>query len=497
MRWSFLLAALFLLVGAGGGACWCFGGGSIVEESPRLSPDEPAPGGKWTRAHIERVTHESAYGGRNFGTRTSTSIVLVLNDGTQDTTFDLEGADDTTYTLRFAPDGHALALFPAGGTGFRYVGLDVDAPGTASLHCPHWSFGGASVDGDPWAQAPTTHDLLVDILAGGDPPLSPTSHHGSELSVTNNELSAALDYACAHRTDRALVLAMARLARSGAPWPIVPDVACLQEEVKSDPAVQQALIDAALANGSGRDRVSQLKWAAKVLGAQRDLNSHEALAEILANEMALVNKPDHGNLNVLSEVSDELLAVTTARHNASAKTQTMLTAILTADACTGEGRDCRMVWEDAANALAELGPGPLASAEDAVAAALLKRLGDPTCGAGDDGRGDLAWALMRLVQQGGVASPAAENALVRAATDPTPCAGACESACIHMHTHALLGLSRVHGAKARAALTKIAAGACTEDLPEIVDETWARPLYVEASQHPLSCWARAAARVAK
>ncbi|MFN7971571.1 MAG: hypothetical protein U0166_04360 [Acidobacteriota bacterium] len=267
------------------------------------------PGGPWKQAWVERSSSRSPYGGRNLGSRTTTTVDLRLTGNGRDERFVLsengEIPTDAKVEIVFAPDGHALALRKVGDPAYGYVALDA---GDAPLFCPHWTFGAT---GDPWRGAPTTRDLAIDILSAG-----PASGHHAE-GVTSREVIPAADYACAHR-EAAIMMAMVRLAREGAPLP-GPDLAlpCLVDAARTHAEVRDGLLAAAIGN-KGTDRANARKWTARVLAQLGDERAQEALATLLSDEMAIASEHLEERWHeALPEIAHALTLVTEARRAAS------------------------------------------------------------------------------------------------------------------------------------------------------------------------------------
>ncbi|MFO0633150.1 MAG: hypothetical protein U0168_09895 [Nannocystaceae bacterium] len=118
------------------------------------------------------------------------------------------------FDLRFAPDGHALALSLDGGASYELVALDLGDP----LYCAHAHF----VPGDDFAGAPSSRELVLDVLASADPPQGAGTLHlvpgeyprARERFAT--ELAVARAWACSHPADAELrEAAVAALVRPG------------------------------------------------------------------------------------------------------------------------------------------------------------------------------------------------------------------------------------------------------------------------------------------
>lgn len=486
------------------------GGGS--EDGPLSKTVDGPPGSQWSSAVVERSSAEVAYGGRGgIGSRTVTEIALVLRQGDRALTLDLEDAPgfevgDGPVELRFSSDATGIALLAPGSTSWRIAHLDMPVP----LFCPHMPVGAAS--DDPFESAPAARAVVVDVLSGGDPPL-PGSFHGPALvdgepagAVTFGEFNAAVEYACAHRDDKELMALFAGVARRGAPFPVAdPGLGCMASVAREDPVVRDALIAAALGNVDGRSRRDQVAWAGRVLSQVADEPSQDALGRLLEQEMALARGAVSGTapgekpaLDAVAELSRSLLAATQTRKAASEATERLVITLVTTDLC-GSGPTCRSAQEDATNALVSLDALAHRRAEDAIAAALgvPGQCGAPGSGGNIIEQGPLAWSLARLVGERGVATPAAERALLGLTSRPAVCPGACEADCELARVEALLGLSASRSGKARAGLAAAALQPCKDEREVTLsamapDGALSRPLYVEAGEHEPGCWARAA-----
>lgn len=442
------------------------------------------PGGPWKQAWVERSSSRSPYGGRNLGSRTTTTVDLRLTGNGRDERFVLsengEIPTDAKVEIVFAPDGHALALRKVGDPAYGYVALDA---GDAPLFCPHWTFGAT---GDPWRGAPTTRDLAIDILSAG-----PASGHHAE-GVTSREVIPAADYACAHR-EAAIMMAMVRLAREGAPLP-GPDLAlpCLVDAARTHAEVRDGLLAAAIGN-KGTDRANARKWTARVLAQLGDERAQEALATLLSDEMAIASEHLEERWHeALPEIAHALTLVTEARRAASDPAIRIALSSLTSDACLPTP-DCNTVREEAGHTIAALEGDAMAGPQETLAAALVSTLvaSCEDASSPSDRRGFLAWALALTAHTRRAAPPAAVSALIAAATYERPCRGSCASDCELMRAHAILGLSELDAPDAAATLAALAKGPCDGAVDKESIDLWKRPLYVEAGNYAPACWARA------
>lgn len=114
--------------------------------------------------------------------------------------------------LRFAGDGHALALSRDKGATWVYVALDA---GDEPFFCSHASCSGP----DPWSGAPTTRALVLEILASSmqEGATKGRNHATRDEQPPSSlqqeaipEFRAAVGYAGAHLADAELRLALAR-----------------------------------------------------------------------------------------------------------------------------------------------------------------------------------------------------------------------------------------------------------------------------------------------
>lgn len=130
-----------------------------------------APKGcRWDSARVDVEFHDASLRPGEFGPRRTPAFVehvLILDKGGQPTRQVIEraveDADDfaamkaASYTITFAPDGHALALLRSGEARARYVALDA---GDSPLYCRHAELPAQ----DPLSKAPATRALVLEIL---------------------------------------------------------------------------------------------------------------------------------------------------------------------------------------------------------------------------------------------------------------------------------------------------------------------------------------------
>lgn len=171
-------------------------------------------GSKWQRAWVEVEWDPGGTRASEFGPAqvdaSETRSLLMAGEGRESLivlakTAERSGAKET---LRFAPDGHGLAISIDGGRSWRYVCLEA---GDEPFLCDHVKIEAA----DPWARAPATRGLCLEILAtatGGAAPAGGVSHFEDGLVLTGHEeLGSAAIYAVARAAeDEALRLAFAR-----------------------------------------------------------------------------------------------------------------------------------------------------------------------------------------------------------------------------------------------------------------------------------------------
>jgi len=187
----------------------------------------PAPAGcRWRSAWVEvertsRSLRASDMGPRWTSGGIAARLMLAGPDAPYRVRLDDAGATDAAMfdrvksfrraRLSFAADGHALALSTDEGKAWRYVALDA---GERPFYCRHVSFQGA----DPWASAPTTRALALEILASSNEPGVETGRNHATPGETFphdfrdvvHEFRGAVLFAGAHDDDPALRLALAR-----------------------------------------------------------------------------------------------------------------------------------------------------------------------------------------------------------------------------------------------------------------------------------------------
>lgn len=168
------------------------------------------------------------------------------------------------YTLRFAPDAHALAASIDGGKVWAIFDLDVLANSTEK---PFWCRHRTVTSLEPW---PSSRELALDVLAASDP-ASPAAHaHRGPSAVEwptgkvsngdftwHDEVEEASRYVCAKRDDaelrRALVEAYLRPGDHASSYPMER---CLRELAGTDEALVARLKSAlASADDATRKRI--------------------------------------------------------------------------------------------------------------------------------------------------------------------------------------------------------------------------------------------------
>ncbi|HWB75655.1 MAG TPA: hypothetical protein VG755_11890 [Nannocystaceae bacterium] len=222
----------------------CSGPEPYTRSSERVVAPDGAP---WSAAQAAIAFHPYQYGAH---ASLSEHVVLSLQlEGKEGTTLVLDDAYrgdepgdtpkaeyeqllDPKFDLRFAPDGHALAVSIDGGTTFRPVLFDLGAP----MFCRHESFGADAL----WAGVPSSRKIALDILASASPPIGDGRLHlevGEYPRARERfsaELKVARTYACARPDDAELRDALvAALLRPGAQISITSDYAPLAECVAS------------------------------------------------------------------------------------------------------------------------------------------------------------------------------------------------------------------------------------------------------------------------
>ncbi len=178
---------------------------------------------RYRTARIEVQTTRGSLGASDMGPRwfgggVSATLLLQAPPGTQKLLLDSAASSDgdrvkvfRAAKLEFAPDGHALVLSLDKGASWSYVALDTDEP----FYCAHASFSGQ----DPWARAPTTRTLVLEILASStEPGVTSGRNHASRSDqapyglpeAVLPEFSAAVSWAGAHLDDAQARLALAK-----------------------------------------------------------------------------------------------------------------------------------------------------------------------------------------------------------------------------------------------------------------------------------------------
>ncbi|HEV8320167.1 MAG TPA: hypothetical protein VG389_01030 [Myxococcota bacterium] len=301
--------------------------------SARVRVDYRAGGSTLTSGWSDVVTHTLILG----AAAGETSFVLdefPLGGGPGDSATDeLIAMVDAQFTLRFAPDGHALALSTDGGHVFRYAALDA---GEHLLYCRRYTFAGEG--DDLWASAPTTRAIALEILGTVAPP-AVSAHPSADHALTRweREAEAAAGVVCAHRDDAALALALAHavverahpfwLASTGPASPQPAALACLGDAARLYPAVSRILVDVLLA--ADREELEGREHAAEALGRAADADTQDVLARVATGPMPA---PASGvpTCWLRGKLAWALASVTTRRHAASDAAFTALTALASA-----------------------------------------------------------------------------------------------------------------------------------------------------------------------
>jgi hypothetical protein len=275
--------------------------------TPRVASARVAlpAGGRWRAAEV-RVVWQAAWPGPAFDVEaTAYQLVehqLVLFDARGEHPFvldrhylgsaadgiqvpwpDFQALLDARYQILAALDGHALALSTDGGATLRYAGLDA---GAEPLWCPHRTWRPAP--GDPFAGAPTTRALALEIFAATDPAV-PSIHRGPDgpsVARFERELRPAGAFACLHPTDAEIVRAFATALVSERSYLTSADerplLDCLGAIARTDPAVRAVFL-AALARAGAAHELARTR-AADVLGAGDGPDAQQALAGALTRE---------------------------------------------------------------------------------------------------------------------------------------------------------------------------------------------------------------------
>ena len=270
----------------------CGGPEPYTRSSERVSA--PA-GATWTAAQASIAFHPYQYGAH---ASLSEHVVLSLQlEGKERTTLVLDDAYrgdepgdtpkaeyeqllDPKFDLRFAPDGHALAISIDGGATFRPVLFDLDAP----MFCRHESFGAAAL----WDGVPRSRTIALDILASATPPIGDGRLHlevGESPRARerfSGELKVARAYACARPDDAELREAVvAAMLRPGAQISTTADFAPFAEcvaQLARDHADLRPRLLAVVVDEQNEKRAD----AALALAQSNDENVQRALGAALA-----------------------------------------------------------------------------------------------------------------------------------------------------------------------------------------------------------------------
>lgn len=173
-------------------------------EETTVSPPVAAPAGsRWERASVEVAWHPKSTGATEFGIATTAACeihTLILAGPKGEERFLISWKDEKTgivEQLRWAPDGHALALSADEGRSWRYCWLTA---AESPMFCDH-----LSVSGDPWAGEPKLRDVFLEVLRTAtriEPPASGVSHMSQETPRPgHDELGPAARFAIAHAAD--------------------------------------------------------------------------------------------------------------------------------------------------------------------------------------------------------------------------------------------------------------------------------------------------------
>jgi hypothetical protein len=211
--------------------------GACEKTTVRSSEAVDAPTGRWRRAHVEvERGPRFSKNGRWYPPHVAHRLLLdwdrpynraqstLLHETTESLSPpDFEALRETSYTLRFAPDAHALALSADGARSWALFDL---TPLTSPTGQPFWCAHRVFTSLDPW---PSSRALALEVLAATDPDSAAARVHRapdatlwpmargprSRAIAWMTDLDGAIRYACAHRDDGALREALAAaLARS-------------------------------------------------------------------------------------------------------------------------------------------------------------------------------------------------------------------------------------------------------------------------------------------
>lgn len=183
---------------------------------------------------------------------------------------------EPAFELRFAPDGHALAVSIDGGKLFRLVVFDLGEP----MFCRHERLAAARL----WGDVPSSRRLALDILASADPPVGAQTLHLEPGEYPRarerfgRELAVARGFACAHPDDAELRDAVvAALVRPGsqifATSEYMPLVECVSALARDHVELRAPLV-AALTSAP----LEQRTRAALALGRSASAEVERALA---------------------------------------------------------------------------------------------------------------------------------------------------------------------------------------------------------------------------
>ncbi len=161
-----------------------------------------------------------------------------------------------TFTLSFSPDGTIVAFSDDGGRGWRYVGLEGDAPLFDAHRTP-------TVASTPWRTAPTTKSLALAALLAANDPTTALAHAGRFDWRFGQELEAAARFACAHPSDPELRRALMGSLRRATAWraygggehdALLPLLLCASDASRGDTELRQEVrsaLSAVVRDGAG------------------------------------------------------------------------------------------------------------------------------------------------------------------------------------------------------------------------------------------------------
>ncbi|MFO0762966.1 MAG: hypothetical protein U0359_41405 [Byssovorax sp.] len=232
--------------------------------SEQISPKALSSGGRWREAYVTVEYHPSFYQtGKSHSAEVTHELfieeappnraMVILSMRRED---ELDAADfralrNTAYTLRFSPDGKAVAASTDEGHTFTVLDLaplEVPMSWAHPFWCRHHSFTTLA----PW---PSLHPLAIEILSSVDPSSPAAKIHRTPAAVWpgpvppprgnadwHEELDGASQIACLHTDDPALRKALVEAALHP-DYPVTAHT-CLREIFAADPALKQRVITA-------------------------------------------------------------------------------------------------------------------------------------------------------------------------------------------------------------------------------------------------------------